>query len=333
MTATDLARYRAWLRRHADFDDCAIEPVSGDASFRRYFRIRTADRSLILMDAPPDREDCTPFVDVTNRLQKAGLHVPAIIEADLDAGFLLLSDLGDDLYLAHLHDDNADTLYGYALDSLERIQSADPEGLPDYDRARLLGEMELFREWFLKRHLGIGPGHDRDTLLERSFETLASVALEQPRVFVHRDYHARNLMLTRENPPGILDYQDAVLGPVTYDLVSLLKDSYIAWPRQRQITWALSYRDRIVRSGIIDPVDDASFLRWYDLTGVQRQLKVCGIFARLNYRDGKPGYLPDIPLTYRNLTDAAARYPETGELSEFLRDLALDPGTMAERPA
>jgi aminoglycoside/choline kinase family phosphotransferase len=325
MTAIDHTRLRAWLKDHADIADCAIEPVSGDASFRRYFRVRTGDQDYILMDAPPDREDSTPFVDVTRRLANAGLNVPGILKADLQAGLLLLDDLGDDLYLNHLHDDNAGELYGYALAALQRIQAADPAGLPDYDRGLLVREMMLFRDWFLVRHLGIAPNLEMDAVLERTFETLVGVALEQPRVFVHRDYHARNLMLTPHDPPGILDYQDAVRGPVTYDLVSLLKDSYIAWPRERQIAWVLAYRDRIVKAGIIDPADDATFLRWYDLTGVQRQLKVCGIFARLNYRDAKPGYLRDIPLTYRNLVDAAGRYRETGELTRMLAALKIDP--------
>ncbi|MEA3410869.1 MAG: phosphotransferase [Pseudomonadota bacterium] len=330
MNAIDHARFRAWLRGHANIEDCAIEPVSGDASFRRYFRVDTGGRTCILMDAPPDREDSAPFVDVTRRLTAAGLNVPRVLEADLKAGILLLDDLGDDLYLNHLHDDNAATLYRYALDALQRIQAADTTGLPDYDRTLLLREMALFREWFLERHLGLGPDPARDALLNRTFEALVEVAHEQPQVFVHRDYHARNLMLTPDHPPGILDYQDAVHGPVTYDLVSLLKDSYIAWPRQRQLDWVFSYRDRIVEAGIIQPVDDATFLRWFDLTGVQRQLKVCGIFARLNYRDGKPGYLRDIPLTWRNLVDAAGRYPETRELARSLAGLDIEPGSLVD---
>jgi aminoglycoside/choline kinase family phosphotransferase len=209
------------------------------------------------------------------------------------------------------------------MNALMRIQTIDPTELPVYDHTLLMREMELFRDWFLGKHLQIAATSQQHAVLERTFARLIELAYEQPQVFVHRDYHSRNLMVTRENNPGILDYQDAVRGPLTYDLVSLLRDSYIAWPKNLVIDWALKYRDQIVTAGTLTPTSDEDFIRWFDLMGVQRQLKVCGIFARLYYRDGKPTYLRDIPLTFRYLMDASARHQETEELHAVLSSMKL----------
>ncbi len=313
-----------WLKDHCDIDPASLTPVSGDASFRRYFRVHTCDTSYIVMDAPPERENIQPFIEITQRLASAGLNVPRIYKADTELGFLLLHDLGDELYLHHLDERSADALYADAFEALLKIQSLDPSGLPPYDRALLSQEMGLFREWFLRRHLNIALNGSENAVLEQVFATLIDSALEQPQVFVHRDYHSRNLLLTPENNPGILDYQDAVRGPVTYDLLSLLRDSYIGWPETRVTRWALEYRDRMVANGLLEPTADATFLRWFDFMGMQRQLKVCGIFARLYHRDGKPGYLQDIPRTFRYLQAASACYPETWALHGLLGSLDIE---------
>ena len=313
-----------WLQDHCDIDPASLTPVSGDASFRRYFRVHTGDTSYIVMDAPPERENTQPFIEITQRLASAGLNVPRLYAADTERGFLVLHDLGDALYLHHLDERSVDALYADAFEALLKIQSLDPSGLPPYDPTLLMQELTLFRAWFLERHLNIALNNGENAVLELVFATLIDSALQQPQVFVHRDYHSRNLLLTPENNPGILDYQDAVRGPATYDLLSLLRDSYISWPEARVQHWALDYRDRMVATGILEPITDETFLRWFDFMGMQRQLKVCGIFARLYHRDGKPGYLQDIPRTFRYLQAASARYPETQALHELLGSLDIE---------
>ena len=303
----------------------SLAPLAGDASFRRYWRVNVDGRRYVLMDAPPDHEDVRPFLHIAGLLAEAGIHVPAVHCADVAAGLVLLEDLGDRLYLEALGEDNADELYGLALETLARIASAPPWTLAPYDRARLIEEMALFPEWFLERHLGVVLDEAQRAILERSFEALVGIALAQPQVFVHRDYHSRNLLITDREPPGVVDFQDAVHGPVTYDAVSLLKDSYIAWPRERQLHWLERYREMLVDRGVLRGTTEGQFVRWFDLMGVQRQLKVCGIFARLWHRDGKAGYLRDIPQTYRYLMAAAGRYPETRELHDLLCALDLEP--------
>lgn len=315
---------KIWLNDDCDIDPGLLTPVSGDASFRRYYRIPVRDTSYIVMDAPPEKENCLPFIDITRRLHNAGLNVPRIYEADLELGFMLLHDLGDELYLHHLDKQSADAHYADAFDALLKIQTIDTSALPRYDRALLLREMALFHEWFLNRHLNITLNSKENTVLEQVFTILIDNALQQPQAFVHRDYHSRNLLLTPENNPGILDYQDAVRGPVTYDLLSLLRDSYIDWPEERVKRWALDYRDRMVANGILEPTADETFLRWFDFMGMQRQLKVCGIFARLYHRDGKPGYLQDIPRTFRYLQTTCARHPETETLHRLLQSLDIE---------
>lgn len=276
------------------------------------------------MDAPPENEDCRPFVDIARALFDIGLHVPKIIEEDLEQGFLLLDDLGDRLYLDELNEDTVERLYGDAIGALVTLQACGPEHheLPPYDEDLLMQEMELFREWFLNRHLELELNHEINQMLDQTFKILADNALQQPRVCVHRDYHSRNLMVTDAHNPGILDFQDAVVGPVTYDLVSLLRDCYIAWPREQVEDWALGFHELAMQSGILNRElhdDEIQFLRWFDLMGVQRHLKAIGIFARLNHRDGKSGYLQDIPRTMHYVEEVSGRYEELGQLHEFIR--------------
>lgn len=312
-----------WLARVCPAAHGPCVPASSDASFRRYFRIQTDDGPRILMDAPPRQEDSRPFVDVAERLLACGVNVPRILAADLEQGFLLLTDLGDDIYLGQLDEHNADALYGDALAALVTIQrGARAEGLPGYDAALLQREMALFPDWLLERHLGLDLSAVRGDLA-LAFERLQASALEQPRVFVHRDYHSRNLMRTAVDNPGILDFQDAVAGPVTYDLVSLLRDCYIAWPDARIDRWIAHYRELAAAAGIeIDGPD--RFRRWFDLMGVQRHLKASGIFARLHHRDGKAGYLADIPRTWGYIQALLDRYEELEPLARVARRLELE---------
>ncbi len=310
-----------WARRQLDWPAVELAVASADASFRRYFRVSRGQESYILMDAPPAREDCRPFVHVSGLLLALGLHVPEVLASDLEQGFLLLSDLGDRCYLDALDDSSVDRLYGDAIGALLAMQGCvTPEsGLPDYDRPLLLAEMELFRDWLLDRHLGLRPRGAAADALDGAFSRLADSALGQPRVCVHRDFHSRNLMVCEGHNPGVLDFQDAVIGPVSYDLVSLLRDCYIAWPRARVEDWVLGYHELALQTGVLrlEQADEATFLRWFDWMGVQRHLKAAGIFARLNHRDGKPGYLADIPRTLGYVTEVCGRYPELDVLGDL----------------
>ena len=304
-----------------------VAPASSDASFRRYFRVWYDDQTRIVMDAPPDKEDCRPFVAIGQAMRGLGLNVPEIVASNFEQGLLLLSDLGSRQYLAELDASNVSVLYDDALAALARLQSAgDPSSslLPPYDMALLHREMELFRDWFLERLLGLELREDEHHVLDHAFALLANNALEQPRVWVHRDYHSRNLMVTDSFNPGILDFQDAVIGAVTYDLVSLLRDCYIAWPREQVECWVLDYWRRLRALGMPGLDDAEQFLYWFDLMGVQRHLKATGIFARLNLRDGKAGYLPDIPQTLGYVLEVAGRYPELRDLDQMLRTRQVD---------
>lgn len=316
-----------WLSTVLPTPLARIAPASGDASFRRYFRVWYDSQTSIVMDAPPDKEDCRPFVAIGNAMHGLGLNVPEVLAADLDQGLLLLTDLGEQQYLAALDEHSVANLYGDALDALAHLQVRGDPGtalLPPYDSALLHREMELFREWFLGRQLGLNLSEAEQRILDHSFAVLADNALEQPRVWVHRDYHSRNLMVTEAGNPGVLDFQDAVVGAVTYDLVSLLRDCYIAWPRERVESWALEHRQRLRAAGMQGLDDADQFLRWFDLMGVQRHLKASGIFARLNLRDGKPGYLLDIPRTLGYILAVAPRYPELAGLRDLLLTHQID---------
>jgi aminoglycoside/choline kinase family phosphotransferase len=316
-----LTQLEDWLRGIVGRECFGLESASSDASFRRYWRVRTRDCSLIAMDAPPGQEDIHRYVEIAERLREVGLNAPQVHARDNNRGFLLLDDFGDQLYLGTLNRENADRLYGDALSALAVIQAcAATDGLPLYDEGLLQRELELFREWLVGRQLGLtlSPEESRD--LDAAFDHLVANALEQPRVFVHRDFHSRNLMVTSPPSPGILDFQDAVVGPVTYDLVSLLRDCYVAWPQERVEAWARGYFALAIQTGILRENDEADFTRWFDLTGIQRHLKASGIFARLNLRDGKPDYLKDIPRTLGYVVTAASCYPELQTLAVLVRD-------------
>jgi len=313
-----------WLHEEAGLADFSLTPASADASFRTYHRVTYSGGTLIAVDAPPPHEESAPFVSVARALRAIGLNVPEIHSADLDQGFLLVGDLGSTLYLDVIDESTVERLYGDALGALLTLQAQGPleaDGLPPYDRGRLLAELELFPDWFLDRHLGRPPDMQMRARLDAAFDLLLKAALEQPRVTVHRDYHSRNLMRVERNNPGILDFQDAVVGPVTYDLVSLLKDCYIVWPRERVEAWALGYQELAFQAGVLRDCDDRRFLRWFDLMGLQRHLKVLGIFARLWHRDGKPGYLDDLPRVLDYALDVCGRYPELAALNDLLAAL------------
>ncbi len=303
-----LKAIQQWLLDEVKLNRFDLKPASSDASFRRYFRVDTGAETFIVMDAPPEKEDCQPFVDIAKVLGQAGLNTPRIIAQNLEQGFLLLSDLGSRLFLDELNEESVELLYGDALNSLQQLQKIPHKilPLPSYSADLLQQEMMLFHDWFLEQHLAIKLSTKDQTVLFDAFKILTESALEQPQVWVHRDYHSRNLMVLEKESPGILDFQDAVIGPVTYDLVSLLRDCYIAWPRERVETWVATYYQSC---GIdLGGVSETQFLRWFDLMGVQRHLKAIGIFARLNIRDGKPGYLGDIPRTLNYVRDVCERY-------------------------
>jgi aminoglycoside/choline kinase family phosphotransferase len=299
-------------------------PASADASFRSYFRVARGDERFIVMNAPPEREDIGPWLDIGRRLREAGLNAPEVLAADPALGFVVMRDLGTRSYLDALADDTVGPLYADALAALVTMQArVDARGLPRYDAPRLRAEMELMPTWFLERHLGLAPGRAGWELLESAFAALERAALAQPVAFVHRDYHSRNLMVVPDANPGIIDFQDAVVGPVTYDLVSLLRDCYVAWPDPRVRGWAEDHRRRLAAEGLVDADRDA-WQAWFDLMGLQRHVKVLGIFCRLWYRDGKPGYLADLPLVLRYTLDVAARHPETRDLGRWLAAATRD---------
>ncbi|NQD36904.1 phosphotransferase [Permianibacter sp. IMCC34836] len=310
-----------WARREAGVAAGDWQIVSGDASFRRYFRLRDGKRSWIAVDAPPERENAGHFVALSNALRERGLPTPAVYAADLNQGFLLLEDFGDSLLLAKLTPQSVAGLYGDAMNLLAQWQAIAelPVSLPRYEPARLKQEMELFPSWLLERHLQRPFEPAEQQQYERVMHLLLANASAQPFVLCHRDFHSRNLMLRPGFAvPGLIDFQDAVWGPVTYDLVSLLRDCYIEWPATQVRDWALKYRDRYVGAGG-HAVDDATWLRWFDWMGLQRHLKVLGIFARLHYRDGKRGYLADLPLTLRYCINVAEQYDELQAFAVWLR--------------
>jgi aminoglycoside/choline kinase family phosphotransferase len=313
-----------WVRATLGVREPELQPASSDASFRRYWRVRHGGGTVIVMDAPPEMEDCGRYVRIASQLRAIGLNTPEVLGQDLQRGLLLIGDLGERLYLDALDEASVERLYGDALAALAVIQACGPtEGLPIYDGPFLLRELGIFQEWLLGHHLDLDLTPEEGAVLEGAFDRLVANALEQPQVCVHRDFHSRNLMVVPDHNPGVLDFQDAVVGPVTYDLVSLLKDCYIAWPRNRVEEWATGYFGLAVQSGILEQGHEARFMRWFDLMGVQRHLKASGIFARLHRRDGKPGYLADIPRTLGYVMDVAARYPELDGLGSFVRQRVM----------
>ncbi|MCE3283755.1 MAG: aminoglycoside phosphotransferase [Steroidobacteraceae bacterium] len=323
-----LQSLRGWLERDLGFRDYGIAPASADASFRRYFRVtRAGHEPLIVMDAPPGKEDVGPYLRVAAMLQQIGVNAPRVLGRSEQDGFLLLTDLGTTMYLPELaKPGRADALYADAITALVRIQAhgaAASQSLPAYDEKLLRFEMSLFPDWLLQRHLGLELTQAETQGLRAAMDAVVADALEQPQVFVHRDYHSRNLMVCPDDNPGILDFQDAVRGALTYDLLSLLRDAYIAWPQARVVDWARRYRREATAAGLDTGRDEAQFLRWFDLIGLQRQLKVAGIFARLWHRDGKPGYLADIPRTLEYAVGACHRQPDFLELGRLIEQRVL----------
>ncbi|MDI1300145.1 phosphotransferase [Methylotenera sp.] len=313
-----------WLSQTLPDANFKLTTASADASFRRYFRVNLAsphlgNQTLIAMDAPPPQEDCTPFVKVAKQFLDAGLNVPKVIAQDLANGFLLLSDLGNDTYLQHLNNETAQMLYGDATNALIKLQLASKNhDLPAYDEALLTREMQLFPDWYVNKHLGQTLNAEQQGWLQQTFASLNRNILSQGQVTVHRDYHSRNLMVTHENTPGILDFQDAVHGAITYDLVSLLKDAYIQWDEEQIIDMAVRYWEPAKKAGLPVASDFSEFYRDFEWMGAQRHIKVLGIFARLYHRDGKDGYLKDMPLVMHYLRKVCERYVELRPMLRLL---------------
>lgn len=324
---TRLNALTQWVHQQPGFEQATLSPVSGDASFRRYFRAATRTSQCIAMDAPPEHEDCRPFVTIARHWHSQCVSVPEIYAEDLAQGFLLLEDFGDNLMLGALDDNNADQLYTSALDELCRIQQIEDnpgQPLPRYEAALLNREMALFPDWLLTRQLGMELSNGEQSMLDTAFAFLRESALAQPEVTVHRDYHSRNLLIRKDLlAPGVIDFQDAVRGPVTYDLVSLLKDCYIRWPEPQLSHWIEYYRTISLEAGL-HHADPDTFRQWLELMGMQRHFKAAGIFARLAIRDGKQSYLADIPRTVHYLVEASGRQPALRHLHAWLRD-AVEP--------
>ena len=313
-----LSQLHEWLKENFGNLEYTLNPISGDASFRRYFRFKSKQHTFIAVDSPPEKESNEAFVHVTHLLEAEGLNVPHIHYSTLDFGFFLLSDFGDVLLLDELNTNTVNELYSKALNSLVIIQQTPAESLPLYDETLLLQEMELFREWYINKYLEIKLKNDENQNFNNVFKKLSHNALNQPQVFVHRDFHSRNLMILNNESLGIIDYQDAVVGPITYDLVSLLRDCYITWPNEKIYDLCINFYENINKHKIIDNVDESTFTKWFDLMGIQRHLKAVGIFSRLSIRDKKSTYLNDIPRTLRYIKSVASKYPETEILAEII---------------
>ena len=311
-----------WLENDLLLTIDSCEPASSDASFRRYFRVKAAEGQFIVMDAPPDKENIEPFIRIAGLLSSSRVNVPAIYQQNLTDGFLLLEDFGSQSFLDQLTTCNATDLYRSAFDTLFNLQTnklIENSGLPDYNEPLLQRELAIFEDWFLNQLLDI---QIPASIWETVRTILVTTALEQPVTCVHRDYHSRNLMFLDVDSPGVIDFQDAVIGPITYDLVSLLRDCYIAWPQQQVEQWMTEYFDRLQQAELI-ACNTVQFKRWFDLMGLQRHLKAIGIFSRLHLRDGKSNYLNDIPRTLNYVATVSATYPEFDEFRDFLQDNVL----------
>lgn len=313
-----MQKIKAWLAG-TDYKDFDLEVASADASFRQYFRLSASRESYILMDASREKASLKPFVDVTKRLLAVNVRAPHILAENLEEGFLVLDDFGNTNYLDVLNDQNFKILYSKAMEEILKMQAGDATGLPLYDKAFLHVEMDLMKTWFLEQYVKLPLSREDEAVIETALDAISEVVLSQPQgVFVHRDFHSRNIMLTPADEVGVIDYQDAMNGAITYDLVSLLKDLYIEYPKEEVKALALQFRDMIKLD-----VDDATFLKWFDFMGLQRHIKVLGIFARLYLRDGKDGYLKDLPLTLKYTIETAEQYDETKALAELLKKVTL----------
>jgi len=331
MTDSRLDTLRSWLKGlepRWQLDLPTLAPASADASFRRYFRIESKNpdfATLIVMDAPPQNEPLDAFIKVDLLLENAGLNVPQILEKNVAEGFLLLTDLGNKTYLTMLNTETADALYQDASHALVQMQLASaPDVLPNYDEALLQRELDLFPKWYLKKHLHIEPTELQHSQIMQAFKLIIQNNLAQAKVYVHRDYHSRNLMVTEKKNPGVIDFQDAVYGPITYDISSLWRDAYIAWPEERVIDWVIKFWEEGRQAGLPMPNDFGQFYRDFEWMGLQRHLKVLGIFARLFHRDGKDGYIKDIPLVLEYAIATANRYIELKPLARILEATRLN---------
>lgn len=316
-----------WVAKQLDMQEVTLHAVSGDASFRIYYRVGKDSDSYIVVDSDPEKENNNDFIRIARSLFAHGFHAPEIFAAEDKMGFILLSDLGDQLLLPKLTTASVDTYYRSAMKTLRSLQaqlSPTQLSLPQYDHSLLMAEMSLFSDWFIERYIAYSLGQSERDSLNTAYEMLAGSALAQKLVFVHRDYHARNIMLLDNGELGLIDFQDAVWGPITYDLVSILRDCYIRWPRQQTLAWAADYFHAAQQQGILDSGERLEeFLRAFEWMGMQRHLKAVGIFSRLNFRDNKPVYLGDIPRTYRYLLEVAAAYPQLSSMSDVLKSLAV----------
>lgn len=308
-----------------DTDPASVwSPVAGDASFRRFFRLQAKSQTFIAIDAPPRTQDSRRFVAISDAFEQHGVRVPDLLSVDHERGFLLQSDFGDALLMDELSSTTVDGIYATAMDELLRIQECEDFGdfqLPDYDEGVLQQEMSHFKEWFLQQCLNYQMSAAEQEVMAQAQALLIRSAIDQPQVCVHRDYHSRNLLLLKDDGIGVIDFQDAVRGPITYDLVSLLRDCYVEWPQQQVNRWVETYLEQLRQTGLIDPeLNLATFTRWFDLMGMQRHLKAIGLFCRLKHRDHKPGYIKDIPRTLNYVLDVCSRYPELADLHVFLQD-------------
>ena len=313
-----------WLTETLGTSTFNLKPASGDASFRTYHRLFLKNKTFIVMDAPPEQENCKVFIKITKKLRACDVNVPIIHNVNIEQGFLLLSDLGNDLYLNKLNKSSIYELYSDALSTLVAIQVlVNVGGVDEYDKSLLISEMNLFREWLIEKHLNIKLSDGQVKILTTLFDLLVNNALQQPKVFVHRDFHSRNLMVTKENNPGVIDYQDAVYGPISYDLVSILKDCYIKWSKDEVDKWIDFYLNKLYEEKAQYRINRDEFVRWFDLMGVQRHLKASGIFARLSHRDGKHNFLEDIPRTLSYILDLKETYEELQPICIILEELIL----------
>ena len=312
---------RSWLENDLKLTILSIESASADASFRRYFRVETDDGVWIIMDAPPEKESIVEFIAIAKELALTGVHAPAIKAQNIPKGLLLLEDLGCRTYLDELSK-HSDSLYSDAINALMQIQQGSPEfEIPIYNSHKLLEEMDLFEHWYIKKHLNASINEPMEKAWQECKQFLVSVCQEQPQVWVHRDYHSRNLMITNENSPGVIDFQDMVIGPIAYDLASIFKDCYIEWPRQQQLHWIEQYRQQANETLDINNIGRTELIRWYDLTGLQRHLIVLGICCRLYYRDGNDQYLNDLPLVAKYTLEALDLYPELATFKQLFKPL------------
>ena len=310
-------KIKSWLSS-TSYKDYSVEIASADASFRKYYRLRNDDKTFLLMDSSLERDSLKPFMDVTKRLLDAGVNAPKILEQNLDDGFLIIEDFGNIHYLNVLDESNYKELYRDAMDVIVDMQKADAKGLPIYDKAFLHLEMDYMQEWYLQKQLNLTLTQEQKKFIQNTLNIISDEVLKQPQnIFVHRDFHSRNIMLANDNKVGVIDYQDAMSGAITYDLVSLLKDCYIEFERCEIEKLVLEFRDKVMPEA-----SDEEFIRYFDFMGLQRHIKVLGIFSRLYFRDGKDGYLKDIPLTLKYVLGTAKRYDETKDFAEFLKSVS-----------